>query len=355
MITFIIGNGFDLQLELKTRYVDFYKEYTKPEEGDSEVLSRFKKEILKSETDGWKNWVDFELGLGKHSIKFQGKDQIDEFTDCFSDFVTRFNEYLKEDVCAKIDWDSVDDEIHDAFIDSIQHFYNYTRKGKQEIIKSSIRHRAVVNFLQFNYTDVFSKLIKQGLLPKLQATASIPGQPRITLAGKNLQVHGALDEHPIMGVDNELQIKNEVIRDDTEACNIFVKPKQLDMLESEDDIDAVIRADASKMLLQSNIICIFGASIGETDKYWWEKIGERLENPDCIIVIFDKYNIQANNVNPKVKARRKTNLDARRAEIIDRLITLSGLDEEWFEKNSNRIIVELNTKMFDFKMPMVSN
>lgn len=34
-ITFLIGNGFDLELGLKTRYIDFLAEYTKEDNDDS--------------------------------------------------------------------------------------------------------------------------------------------------------------------------------------------------------------------------------------------------------------------------------------------------------------------------------
>ena len=51
-ITWIIGNGFDINIGLKTRYTDFYKVYTIVRPGDNAVIQRFKKEILKDEAYG---------------------------------------------------------------------------------------------------------------------------------------------------------------------------------------------------------------------------------------------------------------------------------------------------------------
>jgi len=42
-IVFIIGNGFDLNLGLKTKYTDVYKDYCKTSTSDSELIRRFKK------------------------------------------------------------------------------------------------------------------------------------------------------------------------------------------------------------------------------------------------------------------------------------------------------------------------
>lgn len=42
-ITFLIGNGFDIGIGLKTRYEDFYKEYCIIRENDNDNIKNFKK------------------------------------------------------------------------------------------------------------------------------------------------------------------------------------------------------------------------------------------------------------------------------------------------------------------------
>lgn len=46
-ITFLIGNGFDIGLGLKTRYTEFYKEYIRLAPNDSENIIKFKQELMK--------------------------------------------------------------------------------------------------------------------------------------------------------------------------------------------------------------------------------------------------------------------------------------------------------------------
>ena len=69
-ITFIIGNGFDLRVGLATRYIDFYKVYCKIKDDDSGLIRHFKLDILQDEKRVWKNWADFELGMGKRADMF---------------------------------------------------------------------------------------------------------------------------------------------------------------------------------------------------------------------------------------------------------------------------------------------
>jgi len=110
-VTFFIGNGFDLNLKLKTRYIDFYNEYIKIKQNDNRVIQFFKNEILKNEAHGWKDWKDFELGMGQQSILFVNETQVEDFIECFNDFCITFNDYLKNE-CIKIDWDVVDNRIY---------------------------------------------------------------------------------------------------------------------------------------------------------------------------------------------------------------------------------------------------
>lgn len=46
-VTFLIGNGFDLGIGLKTAYADFYGIYCMPHQGDSPAVVKFKSEIQK--------------------------------------------------------------------------------------------------------------------------------------------------------------------------------------------------------------------------------------------------------------------------------------------------------------------
>ena len=101
-ITFLIGNGFDINLGLKTRYIDFYKYFSSRESAeDSVAVKKFKKEITEYIKDKVHNtsedcidWRDLEVALGKWS-KYLNEDDVDDFhisiIDGLKDFLK--NEY----------------------------------------------------------------------------------------------------------------------------------------------------------------------------------------------------------------------------------------------------------------------
>ena len=64
-ITYLIGNGFDLNLGLKTKYADFLQEYRNIESGDL-VIGKFKSDIA----NNLKHWADAESAFGEYTERF---------------------------------------------------------------------------------------------------------------------------------------------------------------------------------------------------------------------------------------------------------------------------------------------
>ena len=83
-ITFLVGNGFDLNLKLNTRYSYFYKYYIKNDPKD--LLS-------KSIKEDYEMWSDLEVGLGEF-LKDIDESQIKEFLDSKSTLERMLSEYL---------------------------------------------------------------------------------------------------------------------------------------------------------------------------------------------------------------------------------------------------------------------
>ena len=133
-ITFLIGNGFDIGLGLKTQYEKFYDYYQKPLEDDSDNIKDFKKVLKKWQSD--KNtavidWADFESAFGKHSADFK-IDQKREYLERFEDFVVNFNAYV-EDEENRIDY-SNSKEIGMKMRDGVLKYY-INRKDDKEAMR----------------------------------------------------------------------------------------------------------------------------------------------------------------------------------------------------------------------------
>ena len=87
-ITYLIGNGFDLGLGLKTKFSDFYQHYTKDRSTDPNIFA-LQEDIAKN----IENWSDFELQLGRYTESFSANDS-DKFLSCKEDFDEKFMQYL---------------------------------------------------------------------------------------------------------------------------------------------------------------------------------------------------------------------------------------------------------------------
>jgi hypothetical protein len=87
-----------------------------------------------------------------------------------------------------------------------------------------------------------------------------------------VHIHGVAEENKtiLLGVNDLSQIENESIREDIDLLDIIVKPQT--NKESRSGIDT----QCIYLLQKANLICIFGSSIGNTDKMWWKILGERL-------------------------------------------------------------------------------
>ena len=64
-ITYLIGNGFDINIGLATRYCDFY-EYYKQQPSSNKTIAKLKNDIRCN----YENWADLEVKLGEYTADF---------------------------------------------------------------------------------------------------------------------------------------------------------------------------------------------------------------------------------------------------------------------------------------------
>ena len=81
-VAFLLGNGFDLQLGLKTRYENFYEYYSKRPSAN-ELISHLK-EHINDYLEGKKNrlpdvnWEDLEMALGKYTKELKSYEELED-------------------------------------------------------------------------------------------------------------------------------------------------------------------------------------------------------------------------------------------------------------------------------------
>lgn len=148
-ITFLIGNGFDLNLGLKTSYKDFYKYYIKKEPKDF---------IAKSISSDYKLWADLELGLGYFLKKCTKKD-IETFLSSKLLLEDHLTEYLKNENSriVYLNEEKIGKELAE-FLKSINKNFN---ENDDAHYKAIINNSSFIcyKFITFNYTDVLDRIV----------------------------------------------------------------------------------------------------------------------------------------------------------------------------------------------------
>lgn len=376
-ITFIIGNGFDINLGARTSYNDFYKsltpykiigndiykdiiqfkipesiidhelinKYTEIKTSNSELeeewrifisenkidnFNEFKEtiELLKKYNytlvSNYDKWSDLEEGLGKYLGKVTSEN-LEKFFDDYEDLRSDLEHYLYEEEKNLIH--SYDNERNiNELKNSLIKFYDFlTGKYKKDIIEiiSKYRDSVTYNFISLNYTNFLNKFIdlaRENVFPPI------------------IHIHGKSDEEMIIGVDNRKQIFNEDIRDD-ERITYLIKPLCNEELRNEKNILC------KSMINNSHIICLFGVSLGETDRQWWEVIDNWLIDPNYtnrrLIIFGYKPNLKRSNPREILKVQNEL-----RKNIKKYVQESKKKDQSILKQLDNKIMIALNTEIF---------
>lgn len=325
-VLFILGNGFDINLGLKTRYQDFYDVYSKNHNPNDSVM-KLKKHISKN-TDGY--WSDLELAIGEYTNEF---NCIEDFDEVIDDIRTSLSSYLE-----KTEKDFSDVGINtEGFLSDLNHFEQHLIPTDHDKIlqfkEKFYNHNWRTSIVTFNYTNIIEKInddIESDIIgnhPNLNST-----NKRTHVLNKNIvHIHGLVGDGMILGVNDLSQVSNAELHDNIDIEESIVKPKCNEANGEKYD------SYFNQRIENADIICAFGLSFGNSDKIWWEKIGERLRQ-GCILIIFDrKYD---------VSKLQKHKLARLRREIRNHFLSQTSLSEDVQDSISERIYVGVNTNMF---------
>lgn len=321
-IVYIIGNGFDLNLGLKTGFTDFFKYYNSLPEINN-LITNLKKEI---NTD-IKSWSDLEIQFGQYTKNFNSSEEFDIVYENVGDELSK---YLKNQENS-ISFENVNQDIANKYLcfpeDSLQPlFVNQLKAFKKEWVNSHWN----VDIITFNYTNVIDFVFKNSLAKK---QIGLNERKNPILLSNIEHLHGFLEERMIFGVDNLAQISNEDFHKNQNVIEAFVKP--LSNKASNDIIDN----KCIKIISNANLICIFGCSIGESDKTWWKLVAEQLKR-NCKLIIFFKVEEEISRRTP-YKISRLIN------KIKDDFIEKAQIkDSNTKEVIYNNIFIGINTNFF---------
>lgn len=327
-ITFLIGNGFDLNIGMKTRYSDFYQHYINLSDNNNHPLVQSLKDSLISDIE---NWADFELRFGEYCSKFE---TFEDFEVVFDDVTLKLAEYIKnEQNRYSFDADCKVPLYKDIACPE-QYLPNADKKALKEYKSKWNNHSEWrMDIISFNYSTSLDNLLAQS---NRDERISIQGVGKPLVFNGIKHVHGYTTENMVLGVNDHSQINNDVLKFNQYFLNALVKP------ECNKVMKHLVDQDCKSLINNSNLICLFGLSIGDTDKVWWEIIGNRLLSNDTRLIIFSRGN--------EIPAIQRYKMRMREDDIKDVFLSKTNLTSKQKNDIDSKIFVGYNTNIFSIKL-----
>ena len=338
-ITFLIGNGFDLHVGLKTSYKDFYSYFLEHASKDNIIANWIGSE-------DYELWSDLEIGLGKHIAKLNIEDTSRFYNDRveLEDLLAEYLELEQIKFSQLMGKKGV--EVTDEFKKSILRYDNgLSLADSQKVtkVKELCRNEQYIyNFVTFNYTNIMDLLIAQAVKTNpIDRHLSTGKNPITDHIGKLVHVHGETNSGMILGVNDKSQINNPEFQNDPVFTKVFVKKEMNTSIGDQKIIQA------SNLLQSSMIIAVYGMAFGETDTYWWEKIYQwLLENNSRLLLIYyysPNNELRRNNPQRRILATQKAqNLFLSRIKKISQNKDINSLRD--------RILISFNNNLFQFNV-----
>lgn len=278
-LTYIIGNGFDLGLGLRTSYRDFLQCYLceKHSNGDPPAVSRLKRMIRRNIN----SWGDAEREFGTLNYREFGDGTAlsSNAVSAYENFRASLHKYIR--LQERQIPQSVSDMTCSMFRQALLSLHTglVDAKARNEFFGDA--GSVHVNFITFNYTETLERLI--GAVPN-KLTTKIGEKNVGVYFYKPLHVHGEVrhgdvsspvDVNIVFGVGDTSQISGlsyEGHEVEFEQIRSFLEKKDKRVAQTE----GTVVANALKTLNESDRIVLFGASLGETDCFWWSAIFKML-------------------------------------------------------------------------------
>lgn len=271
-VLYLIGNGFDLNLSLRTRYSQFYESYLK-EESKSEDITKFKQYLSDQKERNIELWSDLELVLGESTKLYDDKDA---FIAVYGDINESLRKYITDQNNRLIN----DANASDKFISYLKNpFKDLCNRDMQNIRNYFGRFGKDwdVSFMTFNYTSSIEKLIGNNLGKDIEKNI-FGGTSHISSIE---HIHGNCDETILVGVNDVNQISNKSFWDNSQILRRLVKPT------SNHTIGSLCDEMCTSLISNANLIICFGLSFGLTDSIWWSTLSQDLGRPDKRVIVFD--------------------------------------------------------------------
>lgn len=335
-VLWLFGNGLDISLGLKTSYYDFYQFLLTSEvkgliSENNIIYKQLKHDFEHNKQD---LWSDYELRLGDFTNQISEED-ITRFTDDKIEIDLLLIDYLKSEE-QKLNIDK--DRIYEILTNSFSEIANCSRRVDNDAVIQLLATSHYSNFhfkaISFNYTKTDSLLWCENLKElKNFRIKDYPSTSYSCLLDRPFYLHGTLDDgEMIIGVNDTSQIINSNLKDNEELGDVLIKTNLLNnagQLHFEEFCNNVRNSD---------IICLYGLSVGKTDSCYWNFLKNRLVGTGAILIIYHyRKDFKVNHITQKDRVIK---------EVKNNFYLNSNATDDEIRNIKNRIIVEINHQLF---------
>ena len=205
-IAYLIGNGFDLNLGLKTKYDDFYNYYINNHTTSIKSVLKFKGEIetyIKSKSDNLNiNWSDLEIALGKYTVELSSFEDLELI---YQDLNINLRNYIKQQELSLNIQDNI--KLKRDLIFPFNNLREIDKSYVQTYISRFKKEDFNIDIITFNYTNSFEKIIGNKKVNHLKVGYNHRGKP--CWLNSILHIHGNIDDNIIFGVNDVSQLEND--------------------------------------------------------------------------------------------------------------------------------------------------
>lgn len=331
--TWIIGNGFDLNLNLNTGYKYFLEQIYLSESANQYSAEKKKLISAMGSSHNKDNWSDLELMSGQVTESYS-LDEKELFIQGFEEMVLELRDHLCNEQ-NRFEKDLIDKVNIDEFWKSLTRLPERLCSVGAEKIGNYRQRREIIHyrFISLNYTNVFDRLLEK------TKTAHGDFDTRFSytdVAHDVLHLHGTLSETGglVFCVSNPNQICNTDFAQDPDFLELWLKQNRNTFFGNHRE------RDAAKIVNSSELIVIFGCSYGQTDEYLWNMVGTwLLQNERRRLLVLD-YNM------PPIGSANLLKTQSTRQTVRERLFKSMNLSPTQSASLLKRLWIESSTIVF---------
>ena len=225
-----------------------------------------------------KNWSDLEIVLGDYIKNIDNKE---DGIILHEDLIEKLQSFFEEEE-KKYHIEETQKERLSNYLSKPYEFGSFTEieneKIKEIIFKYGKDIDWDVKIITFNYTKTIEKMLG---LYNLPIQIGCYENNNIFLS-EIAHIHGFANDRLILGVNDDTQINNEILKNEKVIINRYIK------VNCNNAYGTNINDKCEQWISDANIICLFGLSLGDTDNKWWQLLINKFIYGN-LIFLFDYY------------------------------------------------------------------